>query len=244
MEPIMSCVAPSIHHSSLKEAIELKTIAKTLGYGALKGLVPFWTQPITENTDPLDSFKACIILGTLEKFGSDLAADWISKQKSKSQDILPQNAEMIHLVSELGCKIIVWGAAVMLGFVTLPTALTGGVLTGSITLARRLDSSLYYESKKIDNVGRFILYWVPIFMSSQVALGNLARAYTSLFQPYTTSLAMLSFWAFWINVISINVIHTDQHPDDPPSVSLMFRAADVINNGQHRLKRDCKIKPL
>lgn len=233
----MACIAPTLHLSSLKEDFEPKKVITTLGYCALKGLVPFWTQPITENTEPLMPAKVCIALGALEKFGSDLSADWISKKMSKSGVISPQNAELIHLISELGCKIIVWGAAVLLGFAAIPTALTGGILSGSITLARRLDSREYYTSKKIDGVGRFILFWVPIHLISVFALGNLSHAYSSHFHPFSNNLAMLSCLAFWINAISINVINTDQHPDDPPSVSLMFFAANVINEGQIRLKK-------
>jgi hypothetical protein len=215
----------------LKEVLEPKKIVLALGYGALKGLIPFATQSDTENSPPLIPFTTCFALGILEKVGSELAANWICNSKNPRPAISLHNKELIQLISELGCKIIVWGTAVLLGFATLPLALTGGVLSGSITTARRLDSAIYYASREADAFGRFILVWNPIITITLFALETLAQATPSLVYPLNNNSRLFSVMAFCVSYMTLNINMSGRHPDEAPSKSLLFFATEIINNG-------------
>lgn len=188
-------------------------IVPTIGYGTLKGLVAYLIQNDCTGTSSTNALLTCCALGSLEKFASDQTANWICNEryKGRGRALSLEKKEMIHLISELGCKIIVWGMASGIGFTPLPVTLTTSAITGSITLARRLDSVLYYSSKEIDNLGRFIIAWNPIFTISLVALGNLSRAYSSHFCPFTTGLVLFTTTVYLINAFAINVINDDQN---------------------------------
>jgi uncharacterized membrane protein len=212
----MSCIAPVVHHSSLKEAIELKTIAKTLGYGTLKGLTPYMLQtfrkgsgifPVLSDTSSIQtSLLTCCALGTLEQ----LAVECTKKQTDKLRGIGKTLPQLIHLISELGCKILIWGMAMRLGFASIPMTLTGGTLTGTVAIIRVIDSVVNVGTEPLQDLMTWMLRGTAS-MCHIIGLSFLVHNHPHLFLPLAEGFLLYSWIVFLLSGLDQTISRISQH---------------------------------
>lgn len=199
----MVCPPPVISSLPLR-------IVPTIGYGTLKGLVVYLIQNDCTGTSSTKALLTCCALGSLEKFASDLAASSINNLTDKKQIVPRQVASLIHLISELGCKVLVWGVAAKLGFTSLPVALTGGAITGTITLIRKIDDAVVLGADPVHDLTTFFLYGVSYlaFIFAQV---NLRQNNSSQLYPLSEGLLLYGWVVFLLGALDQIICRISQH---------------------------------